>query len=245
MSENYDKLINEEYSTILTAIPHHAELRKIVAKKIANYAADKQLSHPKMLEFGSGRGETLVEIFREFDVRGLSTPRTISVDFDSRALEEQKMIVTKEFPSVQVEYICADIIPIMENFSQASLDICTATWTLHNFNNTERVYLLKLIRAAMRPDGIFVVMDKYVPDDPTTEKQLYDNQVALFSKLPIKKENLKSLLIHEAKDRSEAYIMREKESMTAMHECGFEAVSISDRKLRDAICIASPLAGRA
>lgn len=245
MSENYDKLINEEYSTILTAIPHHAELRKIVAKKIANYVADKQLHHTKMLEFGSGHGETLVGILREFGIRGLPAPRLISVDFDSRALKEQKVLVTKEFPSIRVEYICADIMPFMENIQRASLDICTATWTLHNFTNTERIYLLKLILAALRPDGIFVVMDKYVPDDPTIEKQLYDDQVALFSKLPIKKENLESLLSHEAKDRSETYIMREKESMTAMHECGFETVSILDRKLRDAICIASPLVDRA
>lgn len=238
MDQHYDKKINDEYELILRTIPHHNLLREKLVDRIVEYLEDrnKPLS---ILEFGSGRGETLIILLSKLKEKNLLDKVEItSIDYDKEVLVKQEEAISSNF-NVAIKFIPIDIFEYLKNASEKSFDVCTATWTLHNFPEAERKILLTSLYTILKKDGLLAIMDKYVPDDPKLEYQLFMNQITEFTKLPLKKENLSALLEHEHKDRSPEYIMKRQDSLEEISEIGFKNPVYVTSTRRDSVLIAT------
>jgi len=237
MDQHYDKKINDEYELILSTIPHHTALREKLVDQIVEYLENKT-GPLSILEFGSGRGETLIMLLSKLKQENLLNRVEItSIDYDKNVLLEQEETIKSNF-EVKIKFIPINIFEYLKTVPDKSFDICTSAWTLHNFPKTERKTILISLHKILKNGGLLAFMDKYVPDDSKLENELFMNQINEFNKLPLKKENLSALLEHEHKDRSPEYIMKKQESLEVLSEIGFKNSAYTASISRDAVLIA-------
>lgn len=238
--DRYKGKLNDEYKLIMRAWPHERDLRLETAKIIAE--SIQSFSSPiNIIELGSGSGETTAFILEELKKeKRLSGVKFVSIDLDESLINNQKEMLREYTDTGVLEVLAEDGINSLKQTPTESVDIFTASWFLHNFKKPQREEMLREIYRTLKQTGMFVVMDKYVPDDPALEKKLFDEQIQRFDLFQDagQPDLYKEMVSHENEDRSPDLIMKLVETTDVMTKIGFKNPTLVKRYLRDGILVA-------
>lgn len=225
--ETYPEKLLEDYETVLGAYPQHFKLREKVAEILNSHF--KSFKDCKIIDIGCGTGETTECILRQS-----SNIKIIAIDLDKRMVEKLQSNLHKYVQNGRLFPVCQDIFTYIKKLDSTSLDGVTSSWAIHNFTRAKRKELLKQVYRVLKPNGIFVNMDKYVSDDAKIEKMSFDKAVENL-KSSLNKEVAASAIKHEEEDRHPKIIMKEKESAAEMEKIGFRNINFHIRIGRETV----------
>ncbi len=239
-AERFAGDLNENYELIMRAWPHANALRNVLAGNIVDYAAALHGSF-SIIEIGSGAGESTSIILETLHFKGLlERTKFTSVELDPVLAAKQKKSLQSFIQKGVLEVIVADAFSYLKVSPAEVYNIFTSTWTLHNFNADLRLPLLVDIYRIMKSNGLFAVMDKYVPDEPDEEKRTFAEQLGSFHvyKSAGRKDLQSIMKAHEIEDRAPEYIMRTQETFKVMQQIGFSNCNLLIRARRDGVVTA-------
>ena len=216
-TEAYPKKLLGGYKQLMQAYPEHYKLRENVAGILKDYFNDSKKG--TIIDIGCGTGETTKYILKQ-------NPeiKIIAIDNSEQMISGLKDNLKDYIANGRVIPICQDIFDYIKEVDTSSFDGIASSWTIHNFTKNKRNYLLKEIFRTLKPEGIFVNMDKYVSDDPREEQQSFDEFVR-GKKLSISdKSILNTVIKHEDEDRHPDIIMKKLESKVEMKDVGFRDI---------------------
>lgn len=223
------KLIND-YDLLLSAYTELYKLREKVAETIKQHLDNSK--KPIILEIGCGTGETTEVILKQ-----TANIKIIAVDIDASMISKLNQNLKIFIANGRLKSICQDVFEYIQKLADASFDGLTSSWAIHNFDKNKRNILLHEIYRILKPNGIFVNMDKYVLDSPLEEQKSFNKVVKQLNKISkLGRPDIAELAIrHEDEDRHPEYIMKEKESIKLMQEIGFKNIKILKRINREAV----------
>ena len=200
----------------MKAYPKHFKLRENVARIFRDYFKNSKKNI--IIDIGCGTGETTKYILKQNP-----TIKIIAIDNNQQMINQLKDNLKEYIDNGQVIPICQDIFDYIKDVDTSFFDGITSSWTIHNFTKSKRNYLLKEIFRTLKPNGIFVNMDKYVSDDSKEEQQSFDEFVKKMKLIPDK--TVSNVVIkHEDEDRHPEIIMKKSESTSEIKEIGFRNI---------------------
>lgn len=226
-----DELV-DDYDISLAAFPEIYKLRERVAEVLAEYYTGRKA---RLLEIGCGAGEAT-----EYILTKSSNLDIIAVDISSVMIARMQDRYRFLIEQGRLEPVCVNVFGYIKGCADESFDGVTSSWTIHNFTTDQRQELYQDILRTLRPGGLFVNMDKYIPDDSAAEESSLEDfkhrlkYIYQLGRPDIAEASLK----HELADRAPEYIMREQESVEILKELGFKNVRIVMRLGREAVLVA-------
>jgi ubiquinone/menaquinone biosynthesis C-methylase UbiE len=221
---DFDYILGKEYELSKCVIPHYDEFNLIFSKKLDNFYKD---SNVKILEIGTGYGDTSKII-----LDSIPNSTLITVDNSPQMIFNAKKKLSSYIHSNRVEIIECDALIFLKNEDSSTFDGLVSQWTLHNFNSTYRLDVLKNIRRVLLPGALFLNGDKYAQENSHNHKQALKNQLYDIVNLYINnssEEMLRAHFSHYLDDEKEDVIMKELESLKIMDNLGFSNVGITSR----------------
>jgi SAM-dependent methyltransferase len=224
-----DPMLVGNYDSLLTMMPAHPLLRIVTAQVISHsYGANP---HAHVLDLGCGKGHSAEYIVRD---------TYASVDLVDESADMLKRARNK-FRSCRsrVSFICQDALQYLQEIvsSKFRYDAITASWVIHNFPVADQIATFRLIHQALKPGGVFVLLDKIYPDGVAECERLYVLQMARYRRhLPV--DLATAIIAHEEEDASAMYRMDERLTLQRIHSTGFTSTHVVDRVGRDAVIVA-------
>lgn len=221
MNNRYDDILRIHNQDILDVVPYNPFLFTLGAFEIRNAAT----TDSRVLEIGSGEGDSAVPVLRRTDVKlDLLDVSPEMIEISKHTLEEY---------SERTTFICEDA---LEYLAKADgYDIIFAAWTLHNFPQDDKKKLLSAIRENLADGGMFILLDKVYP--MTGQQELLEHQNARYRKY-LSPDIAKAVIAHEIEDASDAFRMDQDTLLATFSEAGFASAEILDRIERDVILVA-------
>ncbi|MEI6850078.1 MAG: class I SAM-dependent methyltransferase [archaeon] len=233
--QRYSTHLTQDYPLLLNAFPHSEEMHAEIGKSLERYFGPK--SGLIGLDIGSGGGESTKYIME------YSSPSIIDlVDPDNiqmtRLLTDLGAVAKKR--GILLRPHEEDIFDFMPKVKDNSYDFIASAWTIHNFEKDKREKILREVYRTLTPGGIFVNMDKYVPDDAKEEERLHSRQVKRYHCLAeMGRPDLEiKMIAHDEEDRKPELMMKEGESIVQLKKIGFRDVRLTKRMEKEAIIIA-------
>jgi ubiquinone/menaquinone biosynthesis C-methylase UbiE len=224
-SEAYPGAMAEEYEYLINFYPEHYRLREKVAELLGDHFKQQKAL---IIDIGCGTGETTEYILKQTKLK------VIAIDNDEHMIKRLKEKFSNYIAEKRLIPICQDIFTYIKEIQTGSFDGVTSSWTIHNFTKKERFILLREIFRILKPNDIFVNMDKYVFDDPTEERKSLEEMIAKLRKIPNKSLS-ETAIQHEEDDRHPDIIMKELESVSEMKKIGFKDVKFHMRIRRETV----------
>ncbi|HIH11617.1 TPA: class I SAM-dependent methyltransferase [Candidatus Woesearchaeota archaeon] len=224
--EVYPDILLENYDLVLHAYPQLFRLREEVAEILHIHFRD---SERILIEIGCGAGATT-----EYILRQNPKLKIIAIDRDQRMIDRLKENLPEFVKTRRLIPLTIDIFKYILTLDDSSIDGIASSWTIHNFSQKQRTKLLHAIYRVLKPNGIFVNMDKYVLDNPQDEQRSFDEVVKRLKEIP-QPEVAAAAIQHEQEDREVDIIMKEKESLSEMAKMGFKNVQIHIRIGREVV----------
>lgn len=219
--------MSNDYDIVLKAYPEHYKLRKEVAEIIRTHINDN--TDTLILEIGCGTGETTKYILTE-----TTKTKIIAVDKEKVMIDVLKTNLSEYIDNERLLQIIEDIFNYIKKIGSLSIDCVTSSWTIHNFTRSQRTLLLHEIYRILKPNGIFVNMDKYVADDKNEEQKSLEKAIENMRKMADKKIS-DTAIQHEKDDRHPNIIMKEQEALSEMGKIGFKDITSYTRIGREIV----------
>jgi ubiquinone/menaquinone biosynthesis C-methylase UbiE len=213
----------DRLASIRLSMPHHDEMQKLVGNALKNAFRNYPGAEIHVVEIGIGIGYTAKEIL-EADKR----IKLQSVDNEPKMIGEAAKNLEKYISEGRLKIEKRDALQFLRDIAENSMESVASAFTLHNFENSYREKVLKEIFRILKPGGIFINADKYVPDDEKEYKKEYEWQMRQFENAP-DSETKQGWIEHYITDNQPNIIMREKESMEIMKRLGFVSIETSSR----------------
>jgi tRNA (cmo5U34)-methyltransferase len=125
-------------------------------------------ANPKLLDLGCGTGLELERLFAKYpDIR------VTGIDIASEMLKEPE----NKYKDKNINLICGSYFDV--NFG-VDFDVAISTYSLHHFNETEKLALYKKVFESMKPGGIYIEGDYTVKTEE--EQVFYVSELARFKK---------------------------------------------------------------
>jgi tRNA (cmo5U34)-methyltransferase len=224
--EIYPKKLINDYDLVKSAYPLLFKLRQRVAAKIRRKFGITK--HINILEIGAGAGETTEYILK------LKNVKIIAVENDKTMVRKLKRDFKAQIKAGKFKIVSADIFTYIKKLKKNSFEVVTSSWTIHNFTKGKRQILLRQIYRTLKPNGLFVNMDKYVLDNKRAEEKSMRLKVRDLNKIAnhfIAQEAIR----HEEEDRKSVYVMKEQETIKLMKKLSFKQIKILQRIDREAV----------
>ena len=121
-------------------------------------------------------------------------------------------------------------------FGNNQFDIFCSCWTFHNISKDERHSYITCANISLHKNGLFLMLDKCIPDNADEQQLLNDIQKRIMTY--IENEEIRaSLCEHELRDLSPDFIMREGKLLDFL-KIGFDNVKIDRTYGVDAVITA-------
>lgn len=166
--------------------------------------------HLKILEIGFGTGNTTKIILETLDCHSNLKLEIDSIDNDpqmKRKIENDKL-PDKFWGRAVVIFHLDDVSSYLKKVKDNTYDFVISGFTLHNINKNRRSLIYENIYSSLKNNGIFINIDKYVPEKPEEQidalQEIMTNYInhSLFPKEP-NLHFLKKILKHYITDFNE------------------------------------------
>jgi tRNA (cmo5U34)-methyltransferase len=144
-------------------IPAFVELQEQTA------AATKGADVGAMLELGIGTGETARRVRAAHPAARLT-----AIDSSAEMLEQAR----SEFPDADLR-----VARLEDALPDGSFDLVYSALAIHHLDGAGKRDLFRRVAAALRPDGLLVIADVVVPDDPEDQQTPIDGEYDLPDRL--------------------------------------------------------------
>ena len=198
--------------------------------------ADEQFQEisERFLNSVGEQSDDIFEYLRDSDFNLLSGMQR-AMDSD-RFTDQQK----RDYAYLRSKFDGADMGSLkqyLELIKDSSFDCVASSMAIHNFDKKTRAKLLPEIYRILKPNGLFVNLDKYVSDNAEEEQKSFEKEFIKFNKLREmgRADLAERAITHEEEDRHADYIMKEQESVKLMQQLGFKNIKIHKRHNREAI----------
>lgn len=229
----YSDTINHDYDKIITAWPYRKELLRTFQRVIRRHFLNAGQEEIIAIEIGSGTGEATKHILKS-DKR----IKVAAVDIDEVMIQSLESKLDHHMDRIRT--IREDALEYMKGLDSNTCDLFSSSWTLHNFEQNKRWDILEEAYRILKPEGLFVAMDKYVPDKLRKEAKLFylHMQRIMNLDLGLDRQAVHDLIQHEKDDRAPDFKMKEQDAIITMKIIGYKGIKIVQRKERDAVLIA-------
>lgn len=231
----YRGVLVDEYRLVKLSYPHIDEFQGRVGECVRRYREDNPECFLRILEIGCGDGLTTDVILSVSE-----NMKLVAIDIEPEMIKKAEENLTSWKRIRQFELVVADALTFLRSTSEGNYDIVTSAWTLHNFNTSYRISVLKLIYKALKPKGLFVNGDKFAASDDLHHEHLVTQMRRFFEAyIPIGQyEFLKDFVIHNLHDESPRRIMKEIDYRRDLHAIGFVSIQDVYRELMEVVYIA-------
>jgi ubiquinone/menaquinone biosynthesis C-methylase UbiE len=147
---NFSDTLIEEYDLFGKVFPFHDELQNCIPGSLEKHFLDKTKNYT-FLDIGAGYGFTTSCVAKIFP-----NAHFIVNEYDSELLSR----ADKYLSAISRENKLGDIELVIKDIPDASVDAAYTAWVLHNFPKEKRKVIFKEISRILKPDGIFVYLEK-------------------------------------------------------------------------------------
>jgi ubiquinone/menaquinone biosynthesis C-methylase UbiE len=207
-----NKKFIEEYDLFGKVFPFHDELQAAIPESLEKHF---QNTEPlSFLDIGAGYGFTTKLVAEKFP-----NAHFILNEFDDNLLSQSDEYL-KDF---SIDKRLGDIEEVIKSIPDGTLDAVYTAWVIHNFPQEKRSVIYKEIARVLKPNGLFVALEKV---GNTGEQRVADLAQAIIDLEPfISKYNRPDLFIewvkHDLRDEEADLVFTDDEQEKYLTENGF------------------------
>lgn len=212
---NFSDTLVEEYDLFGKVFPFHDDLQNTIPSSLKECFANTDGNGLTFLDIGAGYGFT-TKLVAEVFPKG----KFILNEYDAELLGR----ADEYLQEYDYEKRVGDIEEIIKQIPDGSLDAVYTAWVLHNFPPAKREVIFKEVSRVLKPEGIFVALEKVGNTGPQRQKDLAQ---AIIDLEPfISKYNRPDLFIewvkHDLRDEEPDLVFTDDENEKLLNDNGFE-----------------------
>lgn len=233
-NNRYSGQLVNDYELLKVGFPKIQEAYEALGAAIKYHTQEIKDSKINALEIGCGSGEATL-----YALKADSRIKVTAVDKSDVMIERLTKNFSRFITQERLEAKCTDAVEFLAQTPNESIPIVYSSWCFHNFPRVLRNSMLAEVYRVLTPGGIFVNMDKYVPDNAEEFDAAWNEQVRLYNNyVKIGRPDLKDLMLaHEKEDMQPQIIMKESEGLQDLRDLGFKEVKTLMRLIRDATVV--------
>ncbi len=226
--------ISADYALVMAGIPHLGEMDRVVADVIRQYATTSG-GRLRALEIGCGSGRATEKI--------LATRTDIhltAIDNEPAMIGQARQNLQAAVDRQQLAFVESDALTYLKSAGAGVFDMVVSVLALHNFQRPYRDDVLGEIRRVLKPRGVFVNADKYVPDDPDEFLRALAGHFTPFLDAfgaAGRMDLLREVMLHEFGDLSPERISKADESLRRMAALGYRDCRLLYRQHLDGVLV--------
>lgn len=215
-TNNFSDTLVEEYDLFGKVFPFHDELQQAIPESLKNHFIDTNGGASlTFLDIGAGYGFTTKLVAKEFP-----KAKFILNEFDKELISRADAYLE----SYNYEKKVGDIEEIIKTIPDQSIDAVYTAWVIHNFPPEKRAKLFSEIARIIKPNGVFVALEKV---GNTGEQRTKDLSQAIVDLYPfVTKYNRPDLFIewvkHDLRDEESDLVFTDDENEKLLSENGFD-----------------------
>jgi len=215
-TNNFSDTLVEEYDLFGKVFPFHDELQQAIPESLKNHFINANGGASiTFLDIGAGYGFTTKLVAKEFP-----KAKFILNEFDKELISRADAYLE----SYNYEKKVGDIEEIIKTIPDQSVDAVYTAWVIHNFPPEKRAKLFSEIARIIKPNGVFVALEKV---GNTGEQRTKDLSQAIVDLYPfVTKYNRPDLFIewvkHDLRDEESDLVFTDDENEKLLSENGFD-----------------------
>jgi tRNA (cmo5U34)-methyltransferase len=225
--------IGAEYRMLELICPNAAALARRVAERVAGWRVGEALEG---LEIGCGSGVSTLPLLAFRDDLHLT-----AIDSAAEMLDQARSHLSGYVEAGRVAFIEADALASLRALPEASLDVVSSNYAIHNFLDDYRQETLAAAFRALKPGGLFVNGDRYAMDDRAAHLAATQAEVRnWFQKFGAisRYDLLEDWIAHLFSDESPEHIMYLTPALERLGALGFAQVGVEYREGVDTLVTA-------
>lgn len=225
--------IGAEYRMLELICPNAALLARRVAERVAHWREGVAL---EVLEIGCGTGVSTLPL-----IAGRDDLHVTAIDSASKMLDQARSHLADFVADGRVRFVEADALGFLRGLPEASVDVVSSNYAVHNFLDDYRREFLAEIFRVLKPGGIFVNGDRYAMDDRAAHLSATQAEVrSWFQKLGTigRYDLLEDWIAHLFSDESPEHVMYLAPALERMTAAGFADVRVEYREGVDTLLTA-------
>lgn len=215
-NNNFSDTLVEEYDLFGKVFPFHDDLQNTIPESLKDHFADNtdEGASLNFLDIGAGYGFTTKLVAREFP-----KAHFILNEYDPELISRADAYLNDYDHEKKV----GDIEEIIKAIPNRSIDAVYTAWVIHNFPPQKREVIYREISRILKPQGVFVALEKV---GNTGEQRLKDLSQAIVDLYPfVTKYNRPDLFIewvkHDLRDEEPDLIFTDDENEKLFTDNGF------------------------
>ncbi|MBG0810715.1 class I SAM-dependent methyltransferase [Methylosinus sp. H3A] len=225
--------IGAEYRMLELICPNAALLARRVAERVAHWREGEML---EVLEIGCGTGVSTLPL-----VAGRDDLHVTAIDSAAKMLDQARSHLSDWVAAGRVDFVEADALGFLRGLPDASLDVVSSNYAVHNFLDDYRRDFLGEIFRVLKPGGLFVNGDRYALDDRAAHLSATQAEVrSWFAKLGAigRYDLLEDWVAHLFSDESPEHVMYLTPALERMAAIGFVDIRVEYREGVDTLLTA-------
>jgi ubiquinone/menaquinone biosynthesis C-methylase UbiE len=225
--------IGAEYRMLELICPNAAVLARRVAQRVADWREGEAL---EAFEIGCGSGVSTLPLLAGRDDLHLT-----AIDSAAKMLDQARAHLASYVEAGRVRFVEADALASLRALPEASLDVVSSNYAIHNFVDDYRHETLAEVFRALKPGGLFVNGDRYAMDDRAAHLSATQAEVlGWFQKLGGigRYDLLGDWVAHLFSDESPEHVMYLTPALARLSALGFAQVRVEYREGVDTLVTA-------
>lgn len=225
--------IGAEYRMLDLICPNAARLALRVAERVAGWREGETL---EVLEIGCGTGVSTLPL-----LAGRADLHLTAIDSAAEMLDQARANLQEFERAGRVRFVWTDALAHLRALPDASLDVISSNYAIHNFLDDYRLETLAEAFRALKPGGLFVNGDRYALDDRAAHLAATQAEVrGWFQKFAAigRYDLLEGWVVHLFSDESPEHVMYLTPALKRLSDIGFRAPQVEYREGVDTLVTA-------
>jgi tRNA (cmo5U34)-methyltransferase len=225
--------IGAEYRMLELICPNAALLARRVAERVAHWREGEAL---EVFEIGCGSGISTLPLLALRE-----NLHVTAIDSAAKMLDQARSHLARWVEAGRVRFLEADALESLRALPEASVDVVSSNYAIHNFLDAYRRTTLDEVYRVLKPGGLFVNGDRYAMDDRAAHLAATQNEVrGWFQKFEAigRLDLLQEWVAHLFSDESPEHIMYLTPALAHLEAIGFSPVRVEYREGVDTLVTA-------